>query len=478
MNWALVCLTAPFVAALLLLLLGPRAGHGISGGMSVFASIVSMTAAGLALRDVTASGEQFLNLGGWPTLLAIRFQLTPLISLLLGFTALIHLLVGIYTLRSHHGMRRDYWPLSSLLHTALASLWLSADIFNFYVTLELLSLAAVALVTLAGPRAYKPALNYLLLSLCASLCYLLGVALLYGLYGVLDIPTLQEVTRHNRGTGTALLLMTIGLMLKAALWPLHWWLPPAHASAPTAVSALLSALVVKGPLYILWVLWSQVAPAELGQQVGAWFAAAGTIALVSGGWSALRAPYVKSVVAYSTVAQLGYALMALGLLLFLQQPQMHVALWLFVVAHGLAKTSMFLAAGEMQRALGTRRVLQLKGATQTVPVAMFAFAVAGGSLIGFPPSGGFLAKWVLLEPIFQQPQLWPWALGVLLGTVVSAAYVFRTVALGFDQAPSNRAPHRHDLLAHWLAMLPALLVWGMAFVGERLIYWLTGVTGP
>lgn len=477
MNWALVSLTAPFAAALLLLLMGPRARHGISGGISVVASAVSLVAASLALMSVTASGDQFLNLGGWPTLLAIRFQLTPLISLLLGFTALIHLLVGIYTLRSPHGMRRDYWPLSSLLHTALASLWLSADIFNFYVTLELLSLAAVALVTLAGPKAYKPALNYLLLSLCASLCYLLGVALLYGLYGVLDIPTLREVTRDDRGTGAALLLMTVGLMLKAALWPLHWWLPPAHASAPTAVSALLSALVVKGPLYILWVLWSQVAPADLGQQVGAWFAAAGIIALVSGGWSALRAPFVKSVVAYSTVAQLGYALMALGLLLYLQQPQMHVALWLFVVAHGLAKTSMFLATGEMQKALGTRRVLRLKGATQTVPVAMFAFAVAGGSLIGFPPSGGFLAKWVLLEPIFQQPQLWPWALGILLGTVVSAAYVFRTVAQGFDQAPSNRAPRRPDLVAHWLAMLPALLVWGMAFIGERLIYWLTGVTG-
>src|SRR5690606_1508474 len=119
-----------------------------------------------------------------------------------------------------------------------------------------------------------------------------------------------------------------------ALWPLHWWLPPAHASSPTAVSALLSALVVKGPLYILWLLWSEVAPATLSQQMGAWFALAGVIALISGGWSSLRAPYVKSLVAYSTVAQLGYALMALGLLLFLQQPQMHVALWLFVVAHG------------------------------------------------------------------------------------------------------------------------------------------------
>ncbi len=477
MNWALLGLLLPFAIALLLLVIGPRAGHRTAGGIVVASSAITLTAAWLAMQEAS-TGEQLLRIGGWNTPLAIRFQLTPLVALLMGFVSLIHLLVGIYTLHSPHNLRSDYWPLSSLLHGTLIALLLSADIFNLYVTLELLSLVAVALVTLAGPRAYKPALHYLLLSLCASLCYLLGVALLYGQYGVLDILSLQQLTRDDRATGIALLLMTVGLMLKGALWPLHWWLPPAHASAPTAVSALLSALVVKGPLFILWVLWSQVAPASLSQQVGAWFALAGVIALVSGGWSSLRAPFVKSMVAYSTVAQLGYALMALGLLLFLQKPQMHVALWLFVVAHGLAKTSMFLAAGEMQKALGTRRVAELRGATQTVPVAMFAFAVAGGSLIGFPPSGGFLAKWVLLEPIFAQPRLWPWALGILLGTVVSAAYVFRAVALGFDQAPSNRASNRPDVVAHWLAMLPALLVWGMALIGEKLIYWLTGVTGP
>ncbi len=168
-------------------------------------------------------------------------------------------------------------------------------------------------------------------------------------------------------------------------------------------------------------------------------------------------------------------MLALGLLLHWRQLDMLVALWLFVVAHGLAKATMFLAAGEMQETLGSKKVTTLRGASQTMPVAMFAFAVAGGSLIGLPPSGGFLAKWVLLQPLFQEPGRWGWALGVLLATLISAAYVFRVVTLAFDRARPMPPDFSPDSMAQWLTMLPALLVWGMALIGEPLIIWLTGV---
>jgi len=442
----------------------------------VAVSLASLLAAALALVEVLAGGSQQLLVGGWAEGLAIRLRLTPLAALLLLFTALLHLLVALYATRiAHAAGGEDFWPLSCLLQAALAALWLSADLFNLYVTLELLALCAVALVALAGDAAWKPALNYLLLSLAGSLAYLLGVALLYGRYGVLDIPSLAALAEADAATRTALLLASLGLMLKAALWPLHLWLPPAHAAAPTAVSALLSALVVKGPLYILWLLWSEIAPAELGREAGGLFAAAGVLALLAGGWSALRAPLLKSLVAYSTVAQLGYALLALGLLLQLQDPRLHAALWLFVLAHGLAKASMFLAAGELKSILGSTRVRGMKGASQNVPVALTAFAVAGGSLIGLPPSGGFVAKWLLLEPLLAEPRLWPWAFGILLGTLLSAAYVMRVVSHGFDRARPNPPSLRADRPAQWLALLPALLVWCLALVSEPLLSWLGGL---
>lgn len=475
MNFALLSLAIPLCTGLLLLLCGRALRARTTGLVTIVGTLFSLATAWFALQEVAAAGVAILlNLGGWETGLAIRLRLSSLSALLLAFTALMHLLIGLYARFSRAGIKRDFWPLSCFLHSSLAALWLSADLFNLYITLELLGLTAVAMVALAGPKAYKPAANYLILSLAASLFYLLGVALLYGRYGELDVLLLAPRTEADVITRLALLLMTTGLMLKAALWPLHLWLPPAHAAAPTAVSALLSGLVVKGPLFILWVLWSEVAPPALAQQIGPVLAVAGMIALTAGGLSAMRSPHIKTLVAYSTVAQLGYALMALGLLLTWQLPQMHIALWLFVIAHGLAKASLFLAAGEMQSSLGTRRVDGLRGATQTVPVAMFAFAVAGGSLIGLPPSGGFLAKWVLLEPILNQPGNWPWAMGVLLGTLVSAAYIFRIVALSFDRARINPLDINPDRVGHWLALLPALMVWGMALSGEWLIQLLAG----
>lgn len=475
MNYALISLATPLFSGLLLLLSGRALKTRTTGFLAIASTVISLAAAWFALQEVAAAGESImLNLGGWEDGLAIRLRLGALSGLLLLFTAVMHLLIGLYAGLSRQGIARDFWPLSCFLHGSLAALWLSADLFNLYITLELLGLTAVAMIALAGKKAYKPAANYLILSLAASLFYLLGVALLYGRYGELDVLLLASRTEADVITRLALLLMTTGLMLKAALWPLHLWLPAAHASAPTAVSALLSGLVVKGPLFILWVLWSEVAPPTLAQQIGPVLGVAGMIALTAGGLSAMRSPHIKTLVAYSTVAQLGYALMALGLLLTWQLPQMHIALWLFVIAHGLAKASLFLAAGEMQASLGTRRVDGLRGATQTVPVAMFAFAVAGGSLIGLPPSGGFLAKWVLLEPLLSQPGNWPWAIGVLLGTLVSAAYIFRVVALSFDRARINPPDIKPDRVGHWLALLPALMVWGMALSGEWLIQLLAG----
>lgn len=473
MSLALASLLIPLVTTLLLLLLRSRSGIWV-----ISSSLMSLICAAGALSRVIDHGTQTLALGGWQTPLGIRFELSPLSALLLVFTALIHLLVSVYAERSRRSQTRDtdYWPLSSLLHASLAALWLSRDLFNWYVTLELLGLVAVAMVALSGPRAHGPALRYLLLSLAASLCYLLGVALLYGRYGVLDLDLLAQLGEADRSTRMALLLMTLGLMLKAALWPLHQWLPAAHSSAPTAVSALLSALVVKGPLFILWLLWSRIAPDPLAASAGILFALAGIIALLAGGWAALRTPWLKTLVAYSTVAQLGYALLALGLLLRWPQSDLSAALWLFVLAHGLAKVSMFLAAGEIQATLGSKRITSLKGATQTMPVAMFAFAVAGGSLIGLPPSGGFLAKWVLLQSLLEDPARWPWALGVLLGTLASAAYVFRVVALSFDRADPTPPDYNPDVFAQWLALLPALVVWGMALFSQPLILWLTEVS--
>ena len=519
MNWALASLFLSLAGGLLAMLVRP-----LARGIVLATTSLALGGAVGALLAVQRHGEVLLAVGGWPAPLGIRFLLTPLSALLLVFGSALCWLVMLYALRRPRATGgADFWALCSLLQAGLAGLWLSLDLFNLYVLLEWLGLCAVALVALAGPRALRPALDYLLLSLCGSLVYLLGVAVVYGEYGVLDVLVLQASFADSPASRLALCLMSLGLMVKAALWPLHLWLPAAHAGAPSAVSALLSALVVKAPLYLLWLLWTQLAPADLARQggpafavagrlgvlgaggragggvpppplslrglagppgapaarappVGPAFAVAGLLALLGGGWSALRTPRLKALVAYSTVAQLGYALLALGLLLRSGQSGLQAALWLFVLAHGLAKVSMFLAAGELQEGFGSRRVAALRGASQRMPLALFAFVLAGASLVGLPPSGGFLAKWLLLQPLFADPALRPWVLAVLLGTLASAGYVFRVVALGFDRAGERPLRVASDRPAQWLALLPALLAWGLALAGQPLLVWLSGVT--
>ncbi|MAD74069.1 MAG: NADH-quinone oxidoreductase subunit J [Rheinheimera sp.] len=462
----IMLLVLPLLSALLMLL-WPR----VAPLLALFSASSSSLLALQLLVQVTEHGSRSWLLAGWPSGLAIAWQADTLSCLLILLTTVLQLLVGFYAFatRNRDKLSQGFWPLSSLLQVSLTALWLSRDLFNLYVCLELLGLVAVALVSLSGRSAMKPALNYLLLSLFGSLCYLLGVVLLYGRYGLLDIAGLASQWQADWLSNSALLLMSLGLMLKAALWPLHAWLPAAHAAAPAPVSALLSALVVKGPLFILSLLWLQLASVQQAQAIAPLFAAAGLAALLFGGWSALRTPFAKNLVAYSTVAQLGYVTLALGLMLKFDQPLIFAALWLFVLAHALAKAACFLAVGEMSATLGGKRLTTLKGASQTMPLAMFAFAVAGGSLIGLPPSGGFVAKWALLQGLWLQGELLFWPLALVLATLLSAAYVFRVVVVAFDRADPVSPDFSPQLIPQWLALLPALAVWAMALFSETLM---------
>jgi len=465
MIFAIALVSLPLFAALLMLL-WPRLALKLNLLIAAICSVLGL----LLLQQIVAGGAQQMLLGGWSPLLAIRWYADSLTALLILLTALLQLLVGAYaaSVQRRDALPAAFWPLTSLLQASLTALWLSRDLFNLYVCLELLGMVAVALVTLNGDKSIRPALSYLLYSLFGSLCYLLGVALLYGGYGVLDITLLTGVLRADLLSAVALGLLTLGLMLKAALWPLHLWLPPAHGAAPAAVSALLSAVVVKGPLFILYLVWIKMAPAEFYATVANLLLFCAVGALFLGGYAALRTPFAKGVVAYSTVAQLGYALLALGFMLKLNVPEFAAALWLFVLAHALAKAACFLAIGEMQQTLGGKNVTLLKGASQTMPLAMFAFAVAGGSLIGLPPSGGFLAKWALLQGLWQQQQFL-WLGGLILATLLSAAYVFRVVVLAFDRADPVRPDFAPQYLPQFLALLPALAVWALALFSTPLL---------
>nr|MDQ2696778.1 oxidoreductase [Pseudomonadota bacterium] len=432
---------------------------------------VLLALAGLT-RQLLDGGPLRYAVGGWGAPLGIDLYADGLSLLMLWMTAAVGALVSLYSLgyfRAEPRQALAFWPLWLALWAGLNALYLSADLFNLYVTLEVLTLAAVSLVVMAGKaEAVAAGLRYLLFALLGSLCYLLGVALLYRGYGLLDIAALGRAVTAAPDTWLAFGLMTAGLLLKTAIFPLHVWLPPAHSAAPSPVSALLSALVVKGSFYLLLRLWFDLFQPAVTPAAGQLLGALGAAAIVYGSFQALRQARLKLLVAYSTVAQLGYLL----LLFPLTGPLAGNGVTYHALSHACAKAALFLAAGNIIHTLGHDRIAALRDLERGMPVTLFAFGLAGVSIMGLPPSGGFLAKWLLLKAALAAQQWW-WGVAILLGGLLAAVYTFKVLRHAFGQWQRPRTPHAGRHLPLTMELIPlylALLAVALGFTGAPLLH--------
>jgi len=448
----------PLAWASLAFLLGPgRGAWPAIGGLALQLLLALRLAAG-----VYGSGVAAHAVGGWGAPLGIDLAADGLSVAMLLLTQVVALPLAIYA-RAYFAPAaveaRYFWPLTGFLLAGLNALFLSADLFNLYVTLELVGLAAVGLVAAGGgAQQIAAALRYLFATLLGSGAYLLGVALIYGAYGTVSIASLLPLVSAEapRAVWIAGALMLVGLMLKTALVPFHFWLPPAHGGAPAPVSALLSALVVKASFYLILRLW--LGPfAALADTVASLTALLGAAAILWGSYRAIRAHRLKMLVAYSTVAQLGYLFLIFPLLSGAGALQAGV---MQAFAHGLAKAAMFAAAGVLIKATGQDRVDGLAGAAERLPLTLFAFGLAGVTLMGLPPSAGFLAKWQLIEAALAQGQ-WLIAAVVLAGGLLAAVYVFRVLRQAFLLAPASHdirpVPRTLEWMAFALAAMSVLL---------------------
>lgn len=449
----------PLVWLILLPLAWATLAFALGPGRGAWPAIAGLAGQGWLAYDLAANvgaGRTAVThaAGGWGAPLGIDLAADGLSAAMLLLVPAVALPLAVYArayFKPGDVAGRYFWPLTGYLIAGLNALFLAADLFNFYVTLELVGLAAVALVAAGGQAPQlAAALRYLFAALLGSGAYLLGVALLYGVYGTVSIATLMPLVTAEapRLAWIAAGLMVLGLMLKTALFPFHYWLPPAHGGAPAPVSALLSALVVKASFYLILRLW--LGPLQALLPAFAWLAAAlGTAAIFWGSWQAIRAVKLKRLIAYSTVAQLGYLFLIFPLL---AGPGALQAGVMQVFAHGLAKAGMFAAAGVIIKATGQDTVAGLAGAVVRLPVTMFALGLAGMTLMGLPPSAGFLAKWLLIDAALGQGY-WFIAVVALAGGLLAAVYVFRILRQAFLLAPED----------HAVAAVPRTLEWS-AFV--------------
>jgi formate hydrogenlyase subunit 3/multisubunit Na+/H+ antiporter MnhD subunit len=454
MNLPAWIISLPLLAAVVTVVL-PRTGRWVG----IFSAIITPLVVILLCVEILVHGALQLQVGGWQAPLGIQLQADGLSAAMLAISAIVF---GCSTFYAHSyftgkAASHSFWPLWMFLWAALNALFLSGDIFNLYVTLELLGLSAVALVALSQTaNALSAAMRYLLVSLTGSLSYLMGVALLYVANGTLSIKMLATVGPASPSLSAAFALMAAGLIMKSALFPMHFWLPPAHANAPAPVSAVLSALVVKASFYILMRLWLMIFEPFINPSTAQLVGMLGASAVIWGSVQALLAKRLKLLVAYSTVAQIGYLFLIFPLG---STPQTAHTAWqgglYFVFSHACAKAAVFLAAGTVISAFGHDRINELHGIVRRMPVSMFAFALAGVSLIGLPPSGGFIAKWLYLNAAIASGQWW-WSGIIILGGLLATAYIFRFFSRAFSYSPDVVEGRPVPKIMEWTAFGLAL----------------------
>ena len=402
--------------------------------LSIFAAMLHVFFAWvLVTLAISQNGEAITYaIGGWQAPLGISLNLNTFSSIMLAMSATVSLAIVVYS--GHYfkdeQQARRFWPLWWLLVTALCGIFLSGDLFNLYIMLELMGLSGVSLIAIGSNQsAIKAAYQYLLVGLFGSLLFLFGVALIYRAYGVLNLAMLSEIVENNLLTQLALGFITLGLLLKTALYPLHFWLPDAHSSAPAPVSAVLSALVLKGTFYILLTLWFSVLTPATTFYGASLIGALGALAVLWGSFKAFTTDRLKLLVAYSTVAQIGYLFMLFPLM-YKNPTKTLGAVAYLIVAHACAKAAMFMAAGNIQKTAGHDEIKRMSGIASHMPISILIFAIAGVSLMGLPPSGGFIAKWIMLKSALESNQWW-WIVFLILGGLLSASYLFRVLNLSF-----------------------------------------------
>jgi len=423
----------PFAGVLIGLVLGASSARRIA----LVTLVVGLgIAIGIAAAWLQSGATVVYLLGGWAPPLGIALRADDLSVVMLMAVAVVIVGIGIYARADFPASPGapearapfTFWLLLLAVWGSLNLVFVSGDLFTLYVALELLTFAAVPLVCLDGRgETLRAALRYLLFALCGSLLYLLGAVLIYGAYGTLDIAQLAAAVQPGPVTWTVLALMTGGLLAKTALFPLHIWLPPAHAGAPAAASAILSALVIKGSWFLVVRLWFDVMPGVVTLPAAQLLGGLGATAIVVGSIVALRQVRLKLLVAYSTMAQIGYLFLMFPLAFdagsntLAHGSALHGGL-LQAVSHATAKASMFMAAGLIYAALSNDRIADMAGVARALPITVLAFGLSGIALMGVLPSGAYLAKKLLLEAADGSGQWW-WTIVLQGGAAFTAAYV-------------------------------------------------------
>ncbi len=382
-------------------------------------------------------------LGGWAAPWGIEYRVDAVSAYVLLIVSGIAAVVTIYSLRSiEHEIARDrhhlFYAALLLCLSGLLGIAITGDAFNAFVFLEISSLSSYVLISLGRSRAaLTAAFRYLIMGTIGATFVLIGVGLLYMVTGTLNIVDLGQRLSglgDNRTVMVAFSFLTVGISLKLALFPLHLWLPNAYAHAPSAISAFLAATATKVAIYLLlrFLFGVFVSAYNLEElPLRAVLMPLALIAVLSGSLVAIFQDDIKRMLAYSSVAQVGYIVLGIS---FASQTGIAAGL-IHLFNHAIMKGALFLVLGNIFLRTGSVRLDALSGLGRTMPLSMSAFVLAGLSLIGVPLTVGFVSKWYLVVAAIEGGW-WVVAVLIVATSLLAIVYVWRVVEVAYFRAPS------------------------------------------
>jgi multicomponent Na+:H+ antiporter subunit D len=454
----------PMLLAPLMLLLRPS-GLAWAGACAV--SLMAFVIAVELTLGVLAGVNFSYALGSWPAPYGIELQVdafSALLLLVVTGASLVALLASKSSLDRQIEAHRQplFFSAWLLVLAGLAGILVSADAFNIFVFMEISSLASYVLVA-GGPdrRALPAVFKYLIMGTIGATFYLIGVGLIYMMTGTLNLADM-ELRIHDVADQKPILVaagfITVGLALKAAVFPLHVWLPNAYTYAPHAVTVFLAACATKVSLYVLlrfdFVVFQQNLIGH-ETQFAAFLMPLAVLAILVGSAVAMFENNLKRLLAYSSVAQIGYILLGASMVSMLGL----TASVLHVFNHALAKGALFLAVMCLAARFSRLDLDQLSGAARKMPWTMAAMVMGGLSLIGVPGTAGFISKWTLVSAAINEGTLGIALVAVIvLGSLMAVVYIWRIVeatyfsSAGEGELALGEAP-LPMLLVTWLAVL-------------------------
>jgi multicomponent Na+:H+ antiporter subunit D len=435
-------------------------------------------------KSVSTGGAIHYWLGGWEPPWGIEYYVDDLNAFMLILVSSLSLLIAIYAKRTVEAEMPDrvalFWCLYLLLNTGILGIIVTGDLFNLFVLLEVASLTGYSLVAIGKGRARFASIRYLIIGTIGASFYLIGIGYLYIMTGSLNMADLRMILPPLYTTKViqaAFVFIFIGFGIKIALFPLHAWQPDAYTYAPSAVSVIISTAVAKTSAYALIRVIFSVFTLNFIKgfvpvfDILCWVAA---IAMIAGSIFAIVQNNFKKMLAYSSIANVGYIVLAIGLAPFTTQG-LNPAL-MHILNHAVIKACMFMTACAFIYKLDLWDIRKFEGLGRKMPYTCFALLLAVLAMIGLPPSAGFVTKWYLILAILDAKK-YPFVIFIFVSTLLMIVYFWRLIEIIYVRpTPDSNEQNLRIAEAPVSMLVPSLILGGLTFaVG---IVWMTGIITP